>query len=341
MAAKRPLGVDSPYNLHMELWLGRCAQALAVVACLATGVSAIPSNLWWIRALDFARIPMLAVIAVLLLVSARWVRTARLLTVAGLLVAGTWQAWRIRDYTPVVAAELPLDAEAHDQTSCFTAIGFNVLQHNRNYARTLALLQREQPDVLLLMETDSLWLAALGPVLASYPHVSQRALDNTYGMIFASRLAVDAAHFEHPTSANTPTFYATVTTREGRSFDFVGLHPRPPLPGQDTDQRDASIARAAQRQAGDPAPGVAMGDFNDVAWSRTTQRFKSDGGYLDPRVGRGPYASFPARYTRVGWPLDQIFVTPAFTVGFVRILENVGSDHRPLAVRLCLRRQAS
>ncbi len=327
--------------MNAKHWVGRCFQALAAVACVATAISAIHSNQGWIRILDFPRTSMLAVIVILLLGSAIFVRTARLVTVAALLVAGGYQAWRIKDYTPLVAEELSLDGSADDQTACFLAVGFNVLQQNREYDRTLAMLRREQPDLLLLMETDSLWLAALQTALVGYPHVSQRALDNRYGMIFASRLEVSDARFEHPTSADTPTFYATLATREGRKFGFVGLHPRPPLPGQDTEKRDASIARAAQRQKSDSMPGLAMGDFNDVVWSTTTQRFMSEGGYLDPRIGRGLYASFPAGQIVVGWPLDQIFVTSAFTVGAVRILENVGSDHRPLAVRLCLRSQSS
>ncbi len=327
--------------MNILLWSGRFVQLLAAVACLVTAISAIHSNLWWIRILDFPRTAMLAAIVVLLVGSALFVRTARVLTVVALLMAAGYHSWRIRDYTPLAAAALSLDAAAHDTAACFTAIGFNVFQHNREYARTIAMLQREQPDVLLLMETDSLWLAALQPVLTEYPHVSQRALDNTYGMIVASRLDVSDARFEHPTSANTPTFYATLTTSSGASFDFVGLHPRPPLPGQDTEQRDANIARAAQRQSNDLTPALAMGDFNDVGWSRTTSRFMSEGGYLDPRRGRGFYATFPSTHILFGWPLDQIFVTPEFTVGDVRVLAHVGSDHRPLAVRMCLRNQSA
>ncbi len=327
--------------MDMKRWIGRCVQALVVTTCVMTAVSAIHSNIWWIRVLDFPRPAMLAIIAVLMIGSALFVRTARVYAVAALLVAGAYHAWRIRNYTVFVATELALDTVASDTSACFSALGFNVLQHNREYDRTIAMLQREQPDVLLLMETDSLWLAALAPVLEGYSHVSQRAMDNTYGMIVASRLAAEGAHFEHPTSADTPTFYATLFTRGGGSFDFVALHPRPPLPGQDTEKRDANIARAAQRLAGDSTPGMAMGDFNDVAWSRTVERFVLEDGYLDPRIGRGTYASFPAKYAAIGWPLDQIFVTPAFTVGAVRVLENVGSDHRSLAVRLCLRGQSA
>nr|WP_208402903.1 hypothetical protein [Sphingomonas japonica] len=64
--------------------------------------------------------------------------------------------------------------------------------------------------------------------------------------------------------------------------------------------------------------------------------FKQVGGFLDPRTGRGAYPSFPADFGVVGWPLDQMFVSPGFTFRSLRIPEDAGSDHRPLAAELCL-----
>ena len=254
--------------------LGWLFVGLAAVACVITAISVIHSNLWWIRVLDFPRPPMLGVIVLVTVGCALFARSGRMMAIAGLFVAGGYQLWRIADYTPLVAVETALTATSGTDPACFSAIGLNVLQHNRDYARTVAMLRREQPDVILLMEADPRWQAALRPVLATYPHRALRPLDNTYGMIFASRLPVASAHFEQPTSADTPTLYARLATRAGRPFDYVGLHPRPPLPGQDTDKRDANIARAAHRSAADSMPALAMGDFNDVAWSRTTQHFK-------------------------------------------------------------------
>ncbi len=138
------------------------------------------------------------------------------------------------------------------------------------------------------------------------------------------------------TDRDTPTLYARLRTRDDRPFGYVGLHPRPPRPGQDTGARDAKIARAARRTGDLHLPTVAMGDFNDVAWSHTTQLFKQVGGYPDPRIGRGQYATFPASLSVLGWPLDQMFVSPAFAFRLLRVLEEVGSDHRPLAATLCL-----
>ena len=179
-----------------------------------------------------------------------------------------------------------------DPRSCFSLLGLDVLQSNRDYAATIATIDREEPDFLLLMETDSRWARALAPVLARYPHRLLCPIGNTYGMIFATRLPVRGARLVDITDQDTPTVYARLATRGGQAFSYVGLHPRPSRPDQETECRDAKIERAALAVARSGLPAMAMGDFNDVAWSHTTRRIKRVGGFLDPRVGRGGYATF-------------------------------------------------
>ena len=311
---------------------------LAPALLIATLVSLVPGNIWWIKALGFPRVAALLLIGVVALCSiaarGRW----RMALFAMLIMAASLQFWRIYPYTwlapvEVVKARLP---DSAPDPSCFTVLGLNVLQHNRNYAATRAMIDREQPDILLLMETDRPWIEALAPTLARYPTRLLRPIDNTYGLVFASRLPVASVRTENITDRDTPTVYARLATRGGQPFDYVGMHPRPPVPGQDTTLRDRKIEHAALRIADNHIPAMAMGDFNDVAWSRTTRLFKQVGGFLDPRIGRGSYPTFPASIAPIGWPLDQLFVSPGFTFRSLRVLENVGSDHRPLAAELCL-----
>lgn len=319
--------------------------ALAMLALAETVISLIHSDQWWIQILNFPR--LLSIIAVGLIaigcaVFAHGWRWGTVL-VPVLVIAAALQFWRIYPYVPFAPIEV-VEASALpgiQAASCFKALGLNVFQHNRQYDRTIRLIEREQPDIMLLMETDDRWVKALTPVLKRYPHRLLRPIDNTYGLVFASKLPVRSAHTENITDQNTPTVYAELTARDGQRFDYIGLHPRPPLPGQDTDLRDRKIEHAALRIAGHRLPAMAMGDFNDVAWSRTTQLFKQVGGYLDPRIGRGSYPSFPAKYAPVGWPLDQMFVSRDFAIRSLHILEDVGADHRPLMAQLCLAPQAA
>ena len=309
--------------------------ALAAFACALTLLSTIRSNQWWIRVLDFPRLLFLIAIIVIAAGCLLTMRRARAAVLVALALVAGWQAWRLWPYTALAGTEMAAQAGGRGD-ACFSALDLNVLQSNRRFADTIALLDRESPDVLLLLETDARWVHALSPVLRRYPHRLIRPLDNTYGMVFATRLPVDGAVTENITDRDTPTLYARLRTRDGRAFGYVGLHPRPPRPGQDTGARDAKIARAARRTGDLHLPTVAMGDFNDVAWSHTTRLFKQVGGYRDPRIGRGQYATFPASWGVLGWPLDQVFVSPAFSFRSVRVLGNIGSDHRPLTATLCL-----
>ncbi len=311
---------------------------LGLILVIATIVSLIHSNRGWIQVLKFPRVLSLLAIAFTALGCMGFARRGR----AGLLVAlAAAAALQLREIYPYVAFAPNEMVETNAlgsivPRSCFTALGLNVLQRNRDYAPTVEMIARERPDILLLLETDRPWVDALAPVLVRYPHQVLRASDNTYGMVFATMLAVDSAYTENTTDQHTPTVYARMTTRDGQAFHYTGLHPRPPTPGHDTDLRDRKIARAALQLAGRNVPAIAMGDFNDVPWSRTTRVFKQVGGYLDPRIGRGTFPTFPATLTAIGWPLDQVFATPDFAFRWIRVLEDVGSDHRPLMAELCL-----
>ena len=318
--------------------VARLFAVAAGIACAVTLVSMIRSNQWWVRILDFPRVAEMLAIALIAVGCAVVLRRWRWPVLAALALAALWQGWRIYPYVPFAPVESTAIGRGRPiaSTDCFRVLGLNVLQSNQRHAAVARLIARERPDVLLLMETDPGWARTLAPILRGYPHRLLRPLDNTYGMILASRLPVAAATMVDITDHRTPTVYARLATRSGRRFDYIGLHPRPPRPGQDTRRRDAKIMAAAHAFREPGVPVLAMGDFNDVAWSRTTQGFKHAGGFVDPRVGRGSYPTFPSAFIALGWPLDQLFLTPDLVSRSLRIGEDVGSDHRPLIADLCL-----
>ena len=307
---------------------------LAVLQCAATIVSLLDTNRGIVRILDFVREPsiylsaLLGVLALIVNKKRSWPTLLVLAVSAGI------NLWRIWPYTFIAPAQLPLPDEV-DGMSCVRVLSLNVLQSNDQYDEVAALIEREDPGLLLLMETNETWMKALEPQLSSYPFILAEPLDNRYGMVFATRLNVERAQMIANTSSNTPTLYATATTEDGAQFEVIGLHPRPPLPGESTKMRDANIARAGARTPDRLDNVLAIGDFNDVPWSRTTSQFVSEGGYRDPRAGRGSFATFPAAYAFAGWPLDQIFVKNGVKVESFSLLEDVGSDHLPLAATVC------
>ncbi|MDG5752277.1 endonuclease/exonuclease/phosphatase family protein [Qipengyuania sp. XHP0211] len=321
--------------MTMRSVAGKIVIGALAVLLIAALVSLWGTNRGAVRLLDTLREPSIYLAAALVVLGLFVARSKMALVVALGLISIGINLWRIWPYTFLAPAQVPLPDEVNGM-SCAKVLSFNVLQTNDRYDATAQLIEAERPDILLLMETNQVWLDALQPQLARYGYTLARPLENKYGMVFATTLQVDRAEMVANTNSNTPTLYATLRMGDGARFELIGLHPRPPLPGESTAQRDANIARAGSRTPDMLSNVLAIGDFNDVPWSSTTQKFVHDGGFSDPRAGRGSFATFPADYALFGWPLDQIFVKEGVKVETLEIGEDVGSDHLPVLAKVCV-----
>lgn len=294
---------------------------------------------WFVRLWDFPRLQLLILMLALLLAwlflssSHGWA----FWLVAGLLVlASAWQATYAAAYVPLGPREVRSARQCGPGNSV-TLLNVNVLQDNRDFARTVRLVERADADIVLFLETDQAWADALAPLAQRYPHVTSVPLDNTYGMILMSRLPM-TAEVRYRVKEDIPSIDAQVTLKSGATFALYALHPQPPQPGDDTGARDVELVIAGRevREAGRAA--IVLGDLNDVAWSATSKLFRKVSGTLDPRVGRGLYPTFNAKYPPFQWPLDHMFVTPHWEIEEIDKLGKVGSDHYPIFYRACLAR---
>ena len=313
--------------------------AVTLILTIGTVFSMIDSRFWWMRVWDFPRLGI-AVLALVLFIAAFVPLDGTALGVVAVLLAFVfvYQAYKIAPYTRLAKTEIAFvdGRKAAEDGHVVRFMSLNIYQFNRAFERTVEAVEKHDPDVLLMLETDQPWADAMAKTFERYPHRTLLARDNTYGMLFVSKLEVDDVEVRFLAQDDVPSIFAWMRTPGGRRFHYIGLHPRPPLPGQDTTPRDAEIARAAKIASEEELPVIVMGDFNDVAWSKTSQLFKRIGTYLDPRVGRGFFSTFPARMPWFRWPLDHIFMTEEFTVQDMGVLSDVGSDHLPVLADICL-----
>lgn len=310
--------------------------AVALAALLIVVVTALPfsgSQAWWVRGWDFPRAQIViaaGAVLVLALFASQHFRIPILVALAACLI---YQGCRILPFTPLMRKEIRLCPDS-DGGSHMTVMATNVEMPNDRHDLVRAAIDETDPDILFVMETDQVWGDALSEQLARYPHVTRELRDNYYGLIFATRIEVLWCRVVYLTPDDTPTVLAEMRSADGHIFRFVGLHPKPPVPGNDTADRDAEILYAARFARKTDIPLIAMGDFNDAAWSDTSRRFKKVGEYLDPRVGRGMVASFDANSRLLRAPIDQFFVTREVGVVSFHRGNHVGSDHFPMIARI-------
>ena len=309
---------------------------MAILAFLVTLVSLWPTDYWLVRTVDLVREPLayLAVLFGLLALvingKGRWVAVALFGLTA---LVNTWRIW---PYSVLAGEEIEtIAANEAQMAQCFTALSVNVKVKNTEFAEVAAQIEEVSPDLLLLMETDQNWIDELQGTLADYPYTLTEPQPHAFGMVFASRLPVADARMVENTHRDTPTLYATIDLPNGENFEFIGLHPKPPLPDWNTEERDRNIVRAGTRTPGNNPDSLVMGDFNDVPWSRTTTRFREEGNWRDPRIGRGTYPTFPANLAALGWPLDQIMLRGSLDLRDFTIMPDNGSDHRAVRATLC------
>lgn len=317
-----------------------------VLIAIATGLLVAATLLplwrnphWLIRGMDFPRVQLAVIASLLLLIQLMFLDPEKAGTwglMAVTLVCLAWQLWWVLPYTILCRAEVEkTKSPAPDRKiGILTA---NVLMSNRQADAFLDLVKRYRPDVLVTLESDQWWEHRLDTLQTCMPYSMKCPLDNLYGMHVYSRLPLEDTDISCLVEDGIPSMHARIRLRTGDLVRMHFLHPTPPSPTENPEsgERDAELVIVARSVMESDQPVVVTGDLNDVAWSSTTRLFRKLSGLLDPRVGRGMFNTFHAKYPFLRWPLDHLFSSHHFTVISIKRLPYFGSDHFPLLTELC------
>ncbi len=314
---------------------------LVVIGLLMIAATALPlsrAEAWWVRVFDFPRIQVAVVSAAALaahLLLRRGAGTFALLFDAALALCLAYQCYRMFPYTPLARPQVG-PSRNPELGSRVRLLFANVLMTNRDSARLREIIRAAEADIILVVEADPWWQEQLKEFERTHPHTVAQPQGNTYGMLLYSRLELTGVEVKFLVQDDIPSIHGRARMPSGREFEFHCLHPRPPFPTEDarSTERDAELLIVGKAIKGTETPVVVFGDLNDVAWSRTNNLFQKVSGLLDPRVGRGFYNTFHARYPFIRYPLDHFFHSAHFRLIDFRRLPAFGSDHFPVFIAL-------
>ena len=298
----------------------------------------LPGKHWLIRVWEFPRTQQLVCIGVLILC---WLllpvpySMVSLVCITALAMSGLYQLHWILPYTALWKTEVP-HSKIHPEHS-ISLMTSNVYMHNKNSQGLIDLVQKYQPDMLVTLETNQWWEDELTSLHDDYPHRVACPLENLYGMHLYSRLPLAKQKLRFVVEDEVPSIQVDVLL-DDIPVTVYFLHPKPPSPTENktAGPRDAELAIIGKEVAKCEQPTIIAGDLNDVAWSPTTRKFRHLSHALDPRIGRGFFNTFHAKYPIIRWPLDHVFHSDDFTLIQIERLEGYGSDHFPLFTRLAL-----
>lgn len=327
------------FNSPSLLVLRITAYIIGAFGIIGTLMPFLPYDDFWIRGFDYPRQQLIFVLA---LAAGLWLFTNKDwdnydYVISGiLLLAMSYQFYRIVPYTALWEKQSRQAERAVTDETQLSLMVSNVLQTNRKYNEVITLAKEMSPDMLLTVESDEAWGKALHAGLdADYPHHVDVPLDNLYGMHLFSRLPLQNPTVKYRIKDDIPSIDATITLGNGEEIDLYFLHPMPPSPTEDYSStgRDAELALVGMEVKDKGRNAIVAGDMNDVAWSHSSRLFQRLSGLLDPRRGRGMFATFHADYRLARWPLDHIFHSTNLAVVELHKLRHVGSDHFPVFVR--------
>ena len=304
----------------------------------ATVLPLFRKDAWWVRIFDFPRLQITFILAatlVLYLIFKWEFSLAENLFLGVLSTCLIYQGYMMFPYTPLARKQVQQSVEARTDSS-FSLLFANVLMDNRNVAQLKEIISEADPDIILTVETDEWWTEQLKGFEQTHRHTVQQPQENTYGMLLYSRLELLNPEVKFLVQDDVPSIHTRVRLPSGTEVELRCLHPRPPFPTEDerSTERDAELLIVGKETKELSSPVVVLGDLNDVAWSRTNYLFKDISGLLDPRIGRGFYHTFHAKYPFIRFPLDHFFHSNHFRLVDFRRLAYFGSDHFPVYIKL-------
>ena len=310
--------------------------SLSLLLLVVSLLPFIPHQHWLFRVWEFGRLQVLVLQILLMTAGFIWMKDRNSFfwiiqgATLGLVV---YNLSVLLPYTKLYRTTRPEMVKRHSES--ISVLSVNVYQFNKQYQRLIDLVQELKPDVLLTMETNQDWEDALSVLDAEYLNYQKVALENTYGMHFYTKLKVNRLQVNYFVADDMPSIEADLETKDKIKFTIFGVHPPPPSPTEEatSKERDGELLSVAKKVRKLNNPVLVVGDFNNVAWAKSSILFRKTSELIDPRIGRGFVSTFHARYILLRFPIDLFFHSTDVFIEEFKALKPIGSDHLPLYCR--------
>lgn len=311
---------------------------LSFFCIISTLIPFLNINHWVVRMFDFPHAQLTFLTFVGLIITCFFIKKNEWLTIGlslSLALVFIYQVTLIYRYTPLKTVESIAVTNQNLQNK-ISLLSANVLMTNRKPAALIAEIEKENPDIVILLEVDEWWIEQVAFLKETYPFFVEKPIENLYGLAVYSKMKWENPTVKYLIEENIPSLEATVFLPSGKEFDLHVLHPKPPSPqgNEESTERDAELLLVGTMVKKRKRPAIVIGDLNDVAWSKTTRLFQKISGLLDPRIGRGFFNTFHADFPFLRWPLDHAFHSKHFKLCTIKRLPYIHSDHFPIFVKL-------
>ncbi|MFO0999482.1 MAG: endonuclease/exonuclease/phosphatase family protein [Planctomycetaceae bacterium] len=308
---------------------GKLSRTVAVI-CLVASVVSLTAKSWWVADLIAnLRVQLMIGLIVCLigLLATRQIRWAIVVVIA--------LVWHVSWIAPYLFA--PSKPTGSPVLKVCTV---NVLTQNFQYDKIVDMLKRTDADLIAVLELGSGLESRLREELGNtYPYdISESSDDGNFGIGLWSKRPLEDDRIFHLTVPLVPSVSATVDV-DGERVRVIATHPIPPIGSRSFESRNRHLELLAKRLRPEDSESnrratIVVGDLNLTPWSPWYGKFLADAELKDCIEGDWLQALTPTWYRWKAFPfglvLDHGFCSADLRCSRRQVLEDIGSDHRPV-----------
>ena len=226
--------------------------------------------------------------------------------------------------------------ESFNQGNIVKLALYNVLTSNKNYDGFLVSVAQENPDIIILQETDDIWLEHIKDLKNFYPYYIEHSRLDNFGISMYSKIPFTNTDIELWTDFEVPVVVANFKMFS-QDLRIYGIHTLPPTSKDYFRVRNEMLKKINTISFQENSKNLVFaGDFNTTTYSNSYKKYIKSSVLKDCQIlAKNVNGTWNARYIPIfRISLEHVLISPKILMNSFKIGKNFGSDHLPVYVEL-------
>jgi endonuclease/exonuclease/phosphatase (EEP) superfamily protein YafD len=207
----------------------------------------------------------------------------------------------------------------------------NVLTSNENYTALIKSVQKENPDIIGLIEINQRWNdEVINYFRNSYPYSHSIPHEHNFGLMILSKYPIINTQI-YAFSVYKLESILTTILMQNETINVLLTHTIPPIYDYNFIQRNNHL-KALSTVINGKKNMIVIGDFNCSSFSPNFKNVFVGNQLKDSRLGFGLQTTWPTWARCFSTTLDHILIDKSMNVKQRKILDDIGSDHLPISI---------
>jgi endonuclease/exonuclease/phosphatase (EEP) superfamily protein YafD len=211
----------------------------------------------------------------------------------------------------------------------FKISSINLLSSNSRTDLVKNYIEKEDPDILILMEFTPEWKKELVPIMENYQYKQLVPRRDNFGIALLSKFKMKSS-IDYFGLNDKPSIVGDITI-EDKKYSLIATHPIPPINQRTFENRNKQLSNIINNRTRFSENLIVIGDFNTSSFSNHFVNLLQ-GDLKDSRIGFGLLPTWPADFEIFQTTLDHCLVSTNLDVLERSNGENIGSDHLPINI---------